>query len=47
MVFLAWAWQWTLRRAETALPQSRREWAWQATVFVLWLALMALLVWGR
>jgi hypothetical protein len=45
VLLIAWLWQLTLRRAETAPPLSRRQQAWNATVFVVWLAVMTALAW--
>jgi hypothetical protein len=42
VLLLACLWRLTLQRAEKA-PLSHCQWAWNVTVFVGWLALMAML----
>jgi|SRR5581483_10305865 len=45
ILFFAWLWQLTLRRAKTAPPRTRRERVRDWAVFVAWLAVMGALVW--
>jgi hypothetical protein len=45
LLLIAWLWQLVLRRANTASPPTRRERAWDAAVFVAWLATMVAVVW--
>ena len=45
VLVIAWLWQWTLRRAATAPPPTWRRTAWDAGLFVAWLAVMAALAW--
>jgi hypothetical protein len=44
-LLIAWLWQRTDHGARTAPPLTGRQWAWQAAVFVVWLAVSAALVW--
>ncbi len=45
VLLLAWLWQLTIRRAETAPPLTRRERVWNAWVFAAWLTVVAALAW--
>ena len=43
VLVIAWLWRLTLRRAETAPPPTWRQTAWDAGMFVAWLAVMGAL----
>jgi hypothetical protein len=45
VLLIAWAWQWTLRQSEIAPPLTGRQRAWNAAVFVVWLAVVGALAW--
>ena len=42
---LAWLWQLTFRRAETAPPLTFRQRVWNATLFIAYLGMLALVWW--
>ena len=44
-LLLAYLWNYTLRRAGTAAPLTLTGRAWNAAVFVAWLALLAEMAW--
>ena len=45
VLVIAWLWQRTLRRTATAPPPTWRRTAWDAGMFVAWLAVMGALAW--